>query len=81
MPKKHKRDRHEPTPAEHEAPAVVTQSVHIVEDAPTALTDMLENIRAEAKATRHNTAQSITELEAMRAEIDAAIAFLKAGRR
>jgi len=90
MPKKHKRDRHQPTPAAQDIPAVVTQSE--IDEAereidrelsrdPSMLTEMLEAIRADAKATRDGTARTIADLETMRAEIDAAIAFLKAGRR
>ena len=92
MPKKHKRDRREPapdlvqpTPEEQKELAMMADPSMAEElEAPApphSLTQMLDNIRADAKATRHNTAQTISELEAMRAEIDAAIAFLRAGRR
>jgi hypothetical protein len=93
MPKKHKRDRHQheqpdhPPPLEPVQPTPEQREIDTWTDQPTPpktsppLTDLLETIRADAKSSRHHTAQTISELEAMRAEIDAAIAFLKAGRR
>lgn len=86
MPKKRRHDRHEPTPAddlvqptpeeqteietwaEPEAPAPRTFS---------PLAEMLNSIRAEAKESRRHTAHTISELEQWRAELDAAIAYLK----
>jgi hypothetical protein len=45
---------------------------------PSMLAETLEAIRANANEARRNNVQTIIELEQWRAEIDAAIAFLRA---
>jgi hypothetical protein len=59
------------------------QDIEEIANEPSALSSLattLEYIRSQATARRYQSAQTISELEGLRAEIDAAIAFLKAGQ-
>jgi hypothetical protein len=92
MAKKSRRDRHQheqpdhPPPLDYE-PSPPSQDITApANEAPMPkpslpMTEVLEAIRSNATEMRRHNADTIAELEAWRAEIDAAIAYLKAGRR
>jgi hypothetical protein len=75
-------DRHEPVEVEDIPPlqdiAPIAEEPELPASVPPFYKETLEAIRTNAQEARRCNAQTITELEAWRAEIDAVIAFLKA---